>query len=364
MITYTVIKNDTLSQIAYRYQTTVAILLSDNPTITNKNKIYPGQKIKVRTSQEYAKAKADAAKKAAEEAKKTPGASSPPNVLPKDTPVTYIGNVTMIRNANLYKLNSNGNLTVQRAVKKNDSYKAYGVSDKNGGLYLLGGAYAKKADVKFVPLANLPTKPPATNTDNSTKNPITSTKKLKDFEIANFTYPGYRRMRMKVTSRDGKAIALELRAQAFNAGYSNQITPSRTNEGWAVHIGGRNLSVLQINGFVLDTAGNREADDFLRNYHDYLTPRSNANHFSSALVTLLHKDREYKGLINAMNLSEQSDNPLDRKFSMQFLVLTEKSLNGEGITGTSGLLIDRKKQFEPDFFSDLNNMLKNPITGK
>ena len=46
-MTYTVKSGDTLSEIAKKYNTTVAKLTRDN-RIKNKNLIYPGQKLKIK----------------------------------------------------------------------------------------------------------------------------------------------------------------------------------------------------------------------------------------------------------------------------------------------------------------------------
>ena len=45
---YTVVRGDTLSKIAKRFGTNVQALLRLNPAITNPNKIYVGQKIRVK----------------------------------------------------------------------------------------------------------------------------------------------------------------------------------------------------------------------------------------------------------------------------------------------------------------------------
>ena len=49
-IEYTVQKGDTLNKIAAEYNTTVDAILAINPQITNPNKIYPGQVIKIPVS--------------------------------------------------------------------------------------------------------------------------------------------------------------------------------------------------------------------------------------------------------------------------------------------------------------------------
>jgi GH24 family phage-related lysozyme (muramidase) len=47
-IYYTVKKGDTLSGIAMKYKTSLSAIMKQNPSITNANKIYVGQRIKIR----------------------------------------------------------------------------------------------------------------------------------------------------------------------------------------------------------------------------------------------------------------------------------------------------------------------------
>ena len=44
---YTIVRGDTLSALAIKFKTTIAMLLQLNPSITNPNRIYIGQKILV-----------------------------------------------------------------------------------------------------------------------------------------------------------------------------------------------------------------------------------------------------------------------------------------------------------------------------
>lgn len=380
MIVYTVKTDDTLSQIAYKYQTTVAIIMGDNPHVTDKNVIHPNTKLEIRTSEEFAKDKVSSAKSSSSIATATMASASPPSTgMSKSVVIDWegltvkenqLGIVSVTKNTSLYTIGADGKLKVSRPLEKNERFRMYGEIAEHGGMYMVGGTYIKKSDASFdaVPEAyKLNTASPGDVTvvhGTTTRKEVQSKMTSEDMVIPQFSLPGYRRLRMQVKKPDGKVLSMEFRAQSFNAGYSNHFSPSRTNEGWAVHVGGRNLTMLQINGFLLDTEANREADDFLINYDANFTPKNSDKYFSSALTTILHKDREYKGLISSLNVSDQADMPLDRKFSMQFMVLSEKSLGGAGITGNTGLTINRGKVDEPTFMSDLKNMLTNPITGK
>jgi LysM repeat protein len=378
MITYTVKSGDQLSKIAYRYQTTVAIIKGDNSIIRDINVIQVGWKLKVRTSAEYARDKTAAAKAAATKsaaAKKKTSPSSP-NLAPKAPLITYqgvvisagqIGTMTALRNTSIYTFDSKGNLKKLRSIKKGERYKVYSSIDKHGGLYAIGGAYIKRGDASF---QLLPTEVRAGRGDailvdagNNAIPPKTSELSPKDFKIPQFSMPGYRRTRMQVKKTDGQLLSMELRLLAVTSSYSNQYTPTRTNAGWAIHTGGKNLTVLNLNGFMLDSSANREVDGFLSHYHAHLTPKSNDKYFDSQIISILHKNREYKGLIMSLNVADQSDSPVDRKFSMQFLVLTEKALSSGEITKKYKFTVARGNLTEEAFYSDLKNMLTNPITG-
>lgn len=381
MIVYTIKKNDTLSAIAYKHQTTISIIMGDNPSIKDKNKIYTGVKINIRTSEEYAKDKANSAKSSSSKGDSIVNSSSPPSTgVIKIPPIDWSGLtitegqngvVTILKNTKLYTIKPDQTLGVVRDLKVNERYRAFAMTDRFGGLYMIDVGYVKKSDSGYTAIpdaykyGSVKTGDVTAERKNvpATKK-VTSAKTPKDATVPQFESPGYRRMRLQVKKSDGNTLSMEIRAQLFNAGYSNHFNASRTNAGWAVHVGGKNLTALQVSGFLLDTKTNREADDFLINYNSNLTPKSSENYFSSALTTLLHKDREYKGVIQSLSITDQSDAPLDRKFNFQFMVLSEKSLGGSGITGIEGLTIGRASVNEVDFMSNLKNMLTNPITGK
>lgn len=379
MINYTVKPNDTLSQIAYRYQTTVAILQGDNPIIVDPNRILPGWVLTIRTSEEYAIDKARKAKSTSKKADITQTTTSPSSaglttkkVMFEGTEVKkgQIGVVTFIRDANLYKLNASGELVVLRKVKKNDGYRVYKIVGANSVIYDLGSAFAKQEDVVYKSIPAELMGPPLPGTaivvgpGTRPATIKTSDKNAEGARIPQFEVPNHGRTRMQVTKPDGQKLSLELRILSMNRGYSNQYSPQRTNAGWAVHVGGKNLTMLNFNGFLLDSVSNKEVQEFVEIYKEYLTPKNNDRVFSSKIISILHKGIEYKGLITALNLSDDANTPVDQKFGMQFMVLSEKSLTSSEIKKNWEFVIKRDGRDESDFLSDIKTMLTNPITGK
>lgn len=377
MISYTVKSGDTLSQIAYRYQTTTAIIIGDNPIIKDANLIGVGWKLKIRTSEEYARDKVAEAKKkkAAAPAKKAPAvvSSKPKGVMWKGAEIIegQIGMVTTTRTSTpLYRMDTKGKLAFSKNVPKNSRYRVYDYTHEQGGLYILGGGfYAKKGTVSYesVPqnlLVNSGRPGIATvihGTSGTNKHAVVNPPA--SHVMPQFEMPGYRRTRMQVKKSDGNLLTMELRVEAMSGNYSNQYSATRTNEGYMVGVGGKNLTVLTLSGFLLDTLTNREADDFLNNFQNHMSPKNTSDYFSAALTTILHKNREYKGVIETVTISDQSSTPLDRKFSMRFLVLSEKAMSSSA-AHTKKFTIARDSKKEVDFMSELKNMLANPITGK
>ena len=201
-------------------------------------------------------------------------------------------------------------------------------------------------------------------TNNSAAKEVTRNVPSSSYNIPEFQMPGYRRPIMQVKRPDGKYVTMELRVTNGNFGYSNQIQPNQTNGGWLLNIMGKNLATLSLNGYFLDTKTNREAQDFMRNYKSYLTPRNTDKYFSSALTTIVYKSTEYKGLVVSLNVSDDSQQPLNQRFTMQFLILKEKDLTSSQMSNQYlSKTIARNGLSEPAFLSDLNNLLANPITG-
>lgn len=379
MLTYKVKSGDNLSTIAYKYQTTTKIIMADNPIIKDANRIQIGWNLKIRTSVEYAKDQAAKAKEAASKSSAIKNSTSPPtaNVISNSTGVVWngltilkgqIGMVTIKRTAYLYTFSANGSLKETRKVNKNQKFRCYGSTSKNGGLYELEGVYVKKADATY---EVIPEKFKISNqvgtsvlTNNQAKVPDkNATKKPGDFVIPQLEQAGHQRTRIQVKKPDGKNLNMELRLLAFSTSHSNQYSANRTNAGWMINVGGKNLTSLTLNGFFLDTKTNKEADDFIKNYQAYFVPVSSEKYFSAMIATILHKGREYKGFITVLNISEQSDTPIDRKFSMQFLVLKEKGLSNTEIAASYPLVVNRNGQTEVEFLSSVRGMLTNPITG-
>lgn len=369
MITYKIQKGDTLTSIAYKYQTTIAILLEDNPYITNPNLIYEGKSLKIRSSAEYAK---DAANKAAQA---TATASSKAAALPTKSVLTnnvtkeeqkaggltvtnkQVGVVKWNVNGGIYSISSDGKLTKSRSVKKGDRYRYYGEVKDFGGLYILGGVnvYAKKSEV------SIEVNPPQTTTGATQPSPKAQAVKLK---MAHFELPGYKRTRLKVKTKDGTYRTIEMRITSFAPNYSANYTPTRTNAGWLISVGGQNLTPISISGHLLDTQTNKEVKDFLDFYKTNLTPKNDVDYFSAEIVTILHKSREYKGVIQNLTFSDTVTTPLHQGFQMQFLCFLDKSITDSEIKKNYPDVISRGNMTELEFRSDLVKMLTNPITGK
>lgn len=381
MLSYTIKPGDTISNIAYKYQTKVDILKKDNPSVATKNPLIAGETLLIQTTTSYATVAATAAKNAAvaSAAVRQMVAPSSANLIARTTGVEWqnlsvnegqTGVVTITKSvANLYRFNATGGLKVLRQVTKNQKFRCYGSSNKHGGLYNLGTTYVKKSDASFetIPSSHRISTEVSTSvvTQSAKKQSAAQTAARKTSEIAipQLEMVGHRRTRIQVKKPDGKNLNMELRLLAMNTNHSNQLGASRTNAGWMFNVGGKNLSSLTLNGFFLDTKTNREADAFINNYHKYFVPSSNDKHFKVMTATILHKGREYKGFITNLSIAEQSDAPIDRKFSMQFLVLREKGLSTSDIAEQYPFVVDRKGEKELEFLSSLRGMLTNPITG-
>ncbi len=96
--TYIVRRGDTLARIAARFDTTVDVLLKLNPTITDRNKIYVGQKIVLPAGVEiYTVVKGDTLRKIAERFDTTIRELLELNPEIKDPNIIYVGQVLRIR---------------------------------------------------------------------------------------------------------------------------------------------------------------------------------------------------------------------------------------------------------------------------
>lgn len=379
MITYTVVKNDTLSGIAYKNQTTVAIIMADNSIIKDKNKIQAGWKLKIRTTVEYAK---DQAKKA-EEAKKTATTSKSVNAdtsTHKKTGSTYSGLDVMSGQTGIIEVTSATNVlkdvppkvgVVVKSVKKGTKFQVYGGtgSATSGVWYIGGGQYIKKSDSKYeaLPSKYISSTTPGTSKDavgTITQKEAAKTEAIKlGPNIGPFENPYYRRPVLTAEKSDGKKINMELRVLGVSNGYSNQLQQNKTNGGFFINVSGYNLPIMTINGVFLDSKTNKEFDDFLDQYLIYLQSYKSDDFYSFSLCRFYYKNREYKGLVAAFNYTDTQDTPLTKNFSLQFLILKEKRLVTSNELAKIPTVVDRDGMSEEAFLSDLGSMLTNPITG-
>lgn len=378
MITYTVKSGDNLTNIAYKYHTTISIIMSDNPIITNKDRIQIGWKLKIRTAEEYARDKAAKAKANQTTATQKKTAASAPSSNSTgylwdgaSVGVGQIGRATILKETNLWSMDSKGGLKKIRTLKKNERYRVYSYTSKNGGMYNLGGnQWVYKKDVKYEELPDKfkpGTKPNQTKDatgvitpekDKQPKQIITLAPKIPVFEN-----PYYRRPVLQAKRTDGKVITMELRVLGVSSSYSNQIQQNKTNGGFFINLAGYNLPVMSISGAFLDSKANKEFDDFLDRYLSYLQAYKSGKYHSFSICTFYYKNREYKGLVAGFNYTDRQEEPFHKNFNMQFLVLKEKRLTGDEIKKIP-TVVNRKGMTEEQYRSDIGSMLTNPITGK
>lgn len=393
-VKYMVKPGESLSSIAIKFGVPISLIIEKNPFLLEGETLYGGEQIFIPEPEEVMeKILGDADKQIDKKEEVTENKLPTNQIIPEKTITVDWGNLSfkkgqlgvafMVRDSVIYKIEKKDTVKEHRKMKVNSSYRVYGETEINGGMFYVGGGqYILKKDSYFMPL---PPDKVKELEDKTNKKPGTSQTTPKD-EIkvpdlvppkleekptipdpSNYTMPqmtmsGYRRSRLRFTMKDGKYKTVELRVLSVNRGRTNQYAPTRTNAGWSVHVGGAGLTVLTVSGFFLDTLSNRERDDYDVIYNQYIKPKSNDKYFESPLVTFVHKGVEYKGFIQSDNSADDSNTPLYQSFNFTFLVMTERILRSTDIAAQE-FAIDRKKQDEITFLSDLSNMLKNPITG-
>lgn len=375
MINYVIQHGDSVNTITFRYQTTKAILQEANPGI-DFNNLKEGTILKIQTTTEYAKNNAvKAVNMQTFAVNKKAEITSPTVVLEKEkvVPIKLAGVtidnndiqgvVKWSQNGAIYQITEDGRLVEKEKVSAGARYKYYGTTNAFNGLYVLGGTnvYAKKSETKvemvkealYTADASIKTSPTAIKTPN--------------LSIPQFQEPGYKRSRLKVKNSGGTYETIELRLTSFVPSYGSQFSPSRTNAGWMIAVGGANLLSISISGFWLDTVGNPEAKDFIEFYKNHLVPKNDVDYFSAEVVTLLHKGWEYKGVIISFTMADEVATPLDRKFQMQFLSFKDtfiaRDLQNSSFTDVVKRDGADNRKNELDFRSDIKKMLSNPISG-
>lgn len=400
--------------LAVRYKTTIRILMNDNPFIPTSQKLEPGRKLAIYSPEENAKRFTDTAYEkieAAHRLKETLETSEHMLSKPR-TPVYYkerlvlegqIGFAKTIKETPLIEVQANGYLKIIRTLPVGEILGVYEISVlKNELVYLVDGfrwitTNPEKVRYEEIPQYNLDgkirienkpkakmatkslsaspatvatstalVKPNDSSFVGSGPSPKFTGKNAKNDGLASiplFEMPNYKRPVMNLKNAEGKSTTIELRVTGFSANYTNNVQPASTNGGWMVNIRAHGLPVLNISGFLLETKAHNEFDDFMKLYHSYLAAKKSGDFYSLGISTLFYKKTEYKGIVVSFAYTDTSDQALHRKYTMQMLVLKEKSLSATEIKEIK-TVIDRKGLSEKAFRSDIGAMLANPITGK
>ena len=165
-----------------------------------------------------------------------------------------------------------------------------------------------------------------------------------------------------MTNAAGNTYRVELRVLGVSTNYTNNISPTATNGGWAINIGPTGLPTITVSGYLLETAGVNEFEDFMTKYHQYLKSSKVGDYYSMGLSTFYYKRTEYKGIVTSFGYTDREEESLHRKYSMQMLVLKEKTLSTAQAKELKPT-VSRGKLSEKEFRSDIASMLANTITG-
>jgi LysM domain len=429
MITYTVKPGDMIGVIAVRYQTTIRILMDDNPFIPANQKLVPGWKLKIYTPEENAKRHTGNAYQQIEDAEKVKSTLETHEhmlTMPDETPIVYkerpllsgqIGFAKVLKPTDLIELQANGYQKFIRTIKAGELLRVYESVTYDNGLYLVNNfnwvtnnpEYVRYEPIpieilrgKFV----LPEQKVKTLAAKQTMITGLSDESLSASAVAPETYigigpkpsadkyqvapqsfigsgasrtygkandglssipvferPNYKRPVLQMRNAAGESTNVELRVLGFNAQYSNSVQPANTNAGWMINIRANNLPVLNISGFLMETKAQNEFDDFMQRYHKYLEANRSGEYYAMGISTLFYKKTEYKGIVVGFSYSDREDETLHRKYSLQMMVLKEKSLSPSEISKIPSVT-SRSGKSEAAFRSDLASMLINPVTGR
>lgn len=387
-MTYTVVSGDTLWGIAKQFGTTTDIILADNAIITDPNVIQVGWELTIRTPDEVAADKADQALSDQADGADIEGetladnepsivADASPKVMWDDAEIVdgQIGRVHILRTTPLLEWSPGDVFRFIRDLQPEERYRVLkevdgdwfatvdGASMEITKVYNLGGnqwVYSVPGYVEFesIPsdLASQIGKPAilsqqTIDAKTKTVDPVVPTTPY--FESRNHPRPVIQ------IQRGGKIVTMELRVLGSSSSRSTVIQPNRTNGGFFINIAGSNLATFMIQGVFLDTTTNQEFDDFIDRYDQYVEAYRDGDYYSSPIVTLFYKGREYRGLIADFNYSDSTEQQLIRNFTLQLLVLKEKGRS----TAKPPTVVSKDKVTGDDFYSDLRYLLINPITG-
>lgn len=414
MITYTVKPGDMIGVLAVKYKTTIRILMNDNPFIGSDQKLQPGWRLSIYEPAENAKRHSETAYEQIEKVHQLKSSlennqymlSTPRAPLYYKERLVLEGQIGFVKtkdNVELMEIQSNGYEKTIRVLPKGEILRVYEVLTLQGQTtYLVDGYRWITADsdrvlYEEIPLENIDGKirikkqesvfgiqslvsASATTTNTQSNNlfqvtpqtfvgagpqPVYKEQNTTTNLMSNpfFVRPNYKRPVMQLRNAAGETTNIELRVLGFNASYSNNIQPATTNAGWMVNIRAHNLPVLNISGFLLETKDSNEFDSFMSRYHKYLAAKKTDDYYALGISTLFYKQTEYRGVVTAFSYSDQEEQTFHRKYTLQMLVLKEKSLSASEIAKIP-TVASRKGLSESNFRSSIASMLANPITGQ
>lgn len=357
-----------------RGKVTIRVAGNLNPTLKNKvlkrgTKVYHMYTRDYNTylAQQAAASRAAAERKQAAQYAKRIGETAPPNgnlhagKNLKWKGLTVIRGqwavVVMTRLKVWYTRSKDGRLVNRGTLSKGSAHRVMGKDAntlilENGRRILINAEHYKYYEVPRLVTDLTPTTPPTGRIDWST------------LTIDVYKRPAYRRPSLRYKDKNGKYTnVVELRLNSFSQTLSNDVAPVRTNGGWYINVVGEDLSPIRVSGWFMNTKGANEFERFMYVYHSYMKARRSGQYTKIPVVKLNHKNREYTGIVRSLSLQETSEATLRVEYSMEFLVLSEKSLTASQIKAvpsyTNPNLTD-----DPYYYADLKQMFRNTVNGR
>lgn len=378
--TYVATRDDeTLSKLAngaLKGKVVISVLNGLNPTLKGI-KFKKGTKVLHLTTKEYnaylaQKAEArrkEAAKKQAEQYAKQFGETAPPNGnLHAGKDLKFKGLVVirgqwavvvLTRDKAWYTKAKSGKLVKGGTLKKGTTHRVMGTDKKSKTLILEKNRHILQ-DLSHYSYHEVPKLAVDLNAPTVRKGSI-------DWSLISVDIhqrPAYRRPSLRYKDKNGKYTnVIELRLNSFSQSLSNEVVPIRTNGGWYLNVVGEDLSPIRISGWFMNTKGVNEFESFMAVYHTYLKARRSGQYTKIPVVKLNHKNREYTGIVRSLSLQETAEAMLRVEYSMEFLVLTEKSLTASQIKSLPSRT-NKNLSSDPYYYADLKRLFMNTITGK
>lgn len=371
--------NETLSTLAsgaLKGKVIISVLNSLNPKLKGL-KLKKGTKVLHLTTKEYnaylaqqaeARRKEAQAKQQKQYAKRT-GETAPPNGnLHAGKDLSFKGLVVvrgqwavivLTRDKVWYTKAKNGNLVKGGTFKKGTSHRVMG-TDKKKKTLILDNARHVLQDNNHYTYHEVP----RLAVDLNAKKPRKGSIDWSNISIAVHQRPTYRRPSLRYKDKNGKYTnVIELRLNSFSQNLTNEVVPIRTNGGWYLNVVGEDLSPIRVGGWFLNTKGVNEFESFMAVYHSYLKARRSGQYTKIPVVKLNHKNREYTGIVRSLSIQETAEATLRVEYSMEFLVLTEKSLTASQIKALPSRT-NKDLSSDPYYYADLKRLFMNTVTGK